>query len=253
LGAERVGLDGQARQFAARATHCGGHGGGAAVLDGQTARGATGPDRGLRGDACTFKRRVCAQCQRSAVSLCANGGHTAAAGCSVTEEQFDLFRDRMLDYARNYTHQFVVDTFYDMEIPAALISFDSLDAINRVEPLSGDAFSKPTFVTRHLKVLRIHFWGNEKRHISLTLQSHSGDTVICNGWNFSDRNLGFLSSWSGGFVDIAYTMEIASRYPDNSLIVRANLLDIQPSQKTPKTHYNSDTIKKSVPNMRKLN
>lgn len=98
------------------------------------------------------------------------GGHKMAAGITLEEKDIDLFRE-----AINKTAKILdPDDFTPLEdvigiLPASEIDLELLDILENFEPY-GEANSRPLFLARDTKILKIDTFGKDKAHSKIIVR-----------------------------------------------------------------------------------
>ena len=125
------------------------------------------------------------------------GGHSAAIGLSLAEENVDKFKEALQKSAEAYCSD---EKFSDPDILGELsfsyIDFDLVSMIAQYEPF-GEANPKPKFITRAVEILAVQPMGKEKNHLRFTFQH---DSHILGAVQFKTREIYNI----GQRVDILY-------------------------------------------------
>ncbi len=158
-----------------------------------------------------------------ATLLVRHGGHAQAAGFTILNENIPVFRDKLMDIARNALDgQELLPTIeVDMELDANQVNLDLAAELLRLEP-TGHMNPTPIFVTHNLRVHEHRTVGREDTHLKLKL-ARAGDAPIdAIGFNLGDWNARMPS-----YVDLVYQLEINEWNGNRS--AQMNLLDIRPA------------------------
>ena len=149
------------------------------------------------------------------------GGHSMAVGVSVKKENFEEFKRKILEYAK--------EAEISKKVP--ILNIDSvinIDDINKqiVESLSllepfGEANKMPIFAFKNLKIDSIRSL-TEKKHLKLVLKNSNNNYINAIGFN-----LGYLVDEFkiGDRIDVAGNLEINSFNGVDS--IQINLKDIK--------------------------
>jgi single-stranded-DNA-specific exonuclease len=99
-----------------------------------------------------------------------HGGHAAAAGFTVPNENLSELIDRLQQMAADKLHleDLRPVLFADMEVPLKALTFELLEHLDYLQP-TGYGNSTPVFVTRNLLVRQCRLVGREKSHLKLTV------------------------------------------------------------------------------------
>ena len=129
------------------------------------------------------------------------GGHSAAIGLAINEENLNTFREALDSEAASMCSQ---EPFVDPdilgELPFDQIGFPLIEMISQFEPF-GEANPKPKFLTRSTEILAVQTMGKEGNHLRFTFR-HNG--TIHNGVQFKT----YAQYEIGQRVDIVYTVNI---------------------------------------------
>lgn len=154
--------------------------------------------------------------------LVRHGGHAAAAGFTVANDNLAELKSRLraiakeklegLDLRRTMTA--------DMEVTLKELRFDLLRQLDRLQP-TGYGNPAAVFVTRNLQVKSRRKVGGEGRHLKLVL-SDGYLTIDAIGFRLGEREEELQ-----GRVDVLYSFE-ANEY-NGRMSLQMNLKDIKPS------------------------
>ena len=152
--------------------------------------------------------------------LVKHGGHAAAAGFTIRNENVGEFLQKMnkiaeRDLADVDLHPVLVA---DMEVPLSDLSFEMLEHLNYLEP-TGYGNPRPVFVSRNLSLKSARTVGRDKSHLKLRV---SDGKVDMDGIAF---RLGHLKPDLPKRVDLLYTFEVNEWQGRKSL--QLNVKDIK--------------------------
>jgi single-stranded-DNA-specific exonuclease len=121
-------------------------------------------------------------------SLLGFGGHAAAAGLKVAEEQVPTFARLFEERCRNLLspEQLERVLLIDAEVPLGVLSLRVLEEIDKLEPY-GVGNPKPILMASQLQVVgEPRIVGEHKNHLQLRLRQ--GDVIMKGiGWNLAER------------------------------------------------------------------
>ncbi|MEA3417840.1 MAG: single-stranded-DNA-specific exonuclease RecJ [Campylobacterota bacterium] len=127
------------------------------------------------------------------------GGHQAAIGLTLPEENLELFKTKLQE---NYQMQAYEESSYDPDIVGELdfteISFDLTYLMKQYEPY-GQQNQKPKFISREVKILQSDTIGKENEHLRFAFEQNG---MILTGVKFKSSEL--LSA--GERVTLSYTI-----------------------------------------------
>jgi single-stranded-DNA-specific exonuclease len=135
--------------------------------------------------------------------LVRHGGHAAAAGFTVRNENLPEFVTRLKSIAKEQLagKDLRQTLSADMEIPLSQMNFDVLKHLAHLEP-TGYGNPEAVFVSRDVKVRATRAVGAEGKHLKLTLEDERGAAFDSIGFR-----LGHLQSTLPARVDVLYTLE----------------------------------------------
>ncbi len=132
------------------------------------------------------------------------GGHALAAGLSLNMSDFDEFSRQINQYVlKTHPEDFKKSLKIDCSVPPSFISLENAKQLSIFEPY-GMANEKPVFSMHNVKVVSASAVGQEKRHLSLTIES-GGKNYRAVGFFF-----GHLSEYltPNLEIDIAFNLEV---------------------------------------------
>lgn len=152
--------------------------------------------------------------------LCKYGGHEMAVGLELDINNFDEFRNKVNQIAKNANTELLTPVIkIDKEINSNDIKIEVAEALKKLEPF-GEANKTPLFLYRNLKIDSIRAL-SEGKHIKLTLKD---DRTVIQAIGF---NLGYLSNefFIGNKVDIVGNLEINEF--NGEKLIQINLKDMR--------------------------
>lgn len=155
--------------------------------------------------------------------LVRHGGHAAAAGFTVKNENLPELVGRLKEIAREkLANKDLRQTLSaDMEVSLLEINFDVLKHLQFLEP-TGYGNPDAVFVSRDVKVKSSRQVGAEGKHLKVNLEAERGLYFDCIGFR-----LGHLQSTLPARVDALYSLE-ANEWNGRTTL-QLNLKDIKPS------------------------
>jgi single-stranded-DNA-specific exonuclease len=154
--------------------------------------------------------------------LIRHGGHAAAAGLTVRNENLEALQSRLKSIAREQLAGLDLrpTLFADLEIPLAELRPELLKHLSYLQP-TGYGNSEAVFATRNVQVRSARPVGAEGSHLKLTV---SDGRLTFDAIGF---RLGHLAGGLPPRVDILYTFE-SNEYNGRSSL-QLNLKDIKPA------------------------
>jgi single-stranded-DNA-specific exonuclease len=155
--------------------------------------------------------------------LVRHGGHAAAAGFTVKNENLPELVSRLKAIAREQLcmRDLRQTLMADLEVPLSELNFDVLKHLMFLEP-TGYGNPEAVFVSRNVKVRAARTVGSEGKHLKLTLEDESGLSVDSIGFR-----LGHLRADLPAYVDVLYRLE-ANEYNGRTTL-QLNLKDVKPA------------------------
>ena len=155
--------------------------------------------------------------------LVRHGGHAAAAGFTVTNDNLEELRSRLTSLAASKlaSQDLRPSLRADVEIKLSELSFDLYRMLADLEP-TGYGNPEAVFVSRRARVRTSRAVGAEGRHLKLAFEDERGVTFDAIGFRLG-QELKELSAE----VDIAYTLEI-NEYRGRTTL-QLNLKDLRPA------------------------
>jgi single-stranded-DNA-specific exonuclease len=155
--------------------------------------------------------------------LVRHGGHAAAAGFTVKNENLPELVSRLKEIARSQleSKDLRQTLSADMEVSLSQLTFEVLDHLKYLEP-TGYGNPEAIFVSRNVKVKVARTVGSEGKHLKLTLEDERGAAVDSIGFR-----LGHLKPDLPPYVDVLYHFE-ANEYNGRKTL-QLNLKDVKPA------------------------
>ncbi|HKG55388.1 MAG TPA: single-stranded-DNA-specific exonuclease RecJ, partial [Anaerolineales bacterium] len=153
--------------------------------------------------------------------LVRHGGHAAAAGFTVKNENLPELVSRLKEIAKDQlgSRDLRQTLSADMEVPLSQLNFEVLEHLKFLEP-TGYGNPEAVFVSRNVKVKMARTVGSEGRHLKLTVEDERGATVDSIGFR-----MGHLKSDLPPYVDVLYHFE-ANEY-NGRRTLQLNLRDVK--------------------------
>jgi single-stranded-DNA-specific exonuclease len=155
--------------------------------------------------------------------LVRHGGHAAAAGFTVRNENLAEFVARLKEIARDQlaSKDLRHTLAADMEVSLPQMNMEVLDNLEYLEP-TGYGNPSAVFVSRDVKIRSFRPVGSEGKHLKVTLDDECGGFMDCIGFR-----MGALHSTLQPRVDLLYNIELNEYNGRKSL--QLNLKDIKPA------------------------
>ncbi len=151
------------------------------------------------------------------------GGHAAAAGFTVRNENIEELSERLFDIAveRLADTELVPTLDIDAELGLNDVTPQLIEALGRLEP-TGEANQAPVFATRRASVRNRFLVGSEGQHLKLQLADSFGEAeAIAFRWGEQADSLPEV-------VDVAYNLEFNEW--NGSRRMQLNVRDIRPAE-----------------------
>jgi single-stranded-DNA-specific exonuclease len=127
------------------------------------------------------------------------GGHQAAIGLSLKEENLEAFRSEVQkNFQKGDYVQEIVDPDIVGDLHFSTISFDLTTVVKKFEPY-GEGNSAPKFISTNVEILQADTMGKEGEHLRF---SFAQDGIIMQGVKFKTKEVFEV----GSKVDIIYTV-----------------------------------------------
>ena len=136
--------------------------------------------------------------------LVRHGGHAAAAGFTVKNENLPELVSRLKGIAKDQlgSKDLRQTLSADLEVPLSGLTFDVAKHLTYLEP-TGYGNPEAVFVSRNVKVKSARTVGSEGKHLKLTLEDERGATVDSIGFR-----MGHLKPSLPLHVDVLYHFEV---------------------------------------------
>src|SRR5215217_3424519 len=153
--------------------------------------------------------------------LVRHGGHAAAAGFTVKNENLPELVSRLKEIAKDQlgSRDLRQTLSADMEVPLSQLNFEVLEHLKFLEP-TGYGNPEAVFVSRNVKVKMARTVGSEGRHLKLTVEDERGATVDSIGFR-----MGHLKPDLPPYMDVLYHFE-ANEY-NGRRTLQVNLRDVK--------------------------
>ncbi len=134
------------------------------------------------------------------------GGHAAAAGMTIKEENIDLLRERVNEHAAaNLSPEhFIPELKIDANVSSQSLNLDLIEDLKQLEPF-GAGNPKPMFATRDLELTNEPYVMKEK-HLKLKLKDAGGKQFEAVWWDGVDKSKGQTLTRNSR-IELAYTPE----------------------------------------------
>jgi single-stranded-DNA-specific exonuclease len=159
--------------------------------------------------------------------LVRHGGHAAAAGFTVRNENLTELITRMKNIAQTQlsNRELHPTLTADMEVQLVELNFELLKHLTYFEP-NGYGNPDATFVSRNLKVKNSRTVGAEGKHIKISFENERGLSMDAIGFR-----LGHLQRTLPSRVDALYSFE--SNEYNGRTTLQLNLKDLKPAGQSP--------------------
>ena len=142
------------------------------------------------------------------------GGHAAAAGMRIKEENIDLLREKINAHAAAHLspEDLIPEIKIDALLSSASLNLDLIEDLKKLEPF-GAGNPKPVFATRDLQLTSEPYVMKEK-HLKLKLKDAGGKQFEAVWWDGVDKSKG-RTLQRDSRIELAYTPE-ANRWNGNT-------------------------------------
>lgn len=153
-----------------------------------------------------------------------HGGHAAAAGFTVANQNLEALRDRLVEIAAEHLDGVDLrpELKIDAEVPLEEVDWAMLALLQQLEPCGMDN-AQPVLLSRGVPVADVRAIGGEGKHLRLTLRDGrrvSWDALL---WRQGDR-----AGDIPGRIDVAYTLEAHDWNGTRRL--QLNVQDLRPAE-----------------------
>lgn len=155
--------------------------------------------------------------------LVRHGGHAAAAGFTVKNENLPELVHRLKEIAKDQlgSKDLRQTLTADLEVPLSELNFDVLKHLIFLEP-TGYGNPEAVFVSRNIRVKAARTVGADGRHLKLTLEDERGTSMDAIGFR-----LGHLKPDLPPYIDALYRFE-ANEF-NGRRTLQLNLKDLKPT------------------------
>ena len=155
--------------------------------------------------------------------LVRHGGHAAAAGFTVKNQNLLELVSRLKEIAKNQlgSRDLRQTLMADIEVPLSELNFEVLKHLLFLEP-TGYGNPEAVFVSRNIKVKAARTVGAEGKHLKLTLEDERGASMDAIGFR-----LGHLKPDLPPYIDVLYRFE-ANEF-NGRRTLQLNLKDLKPT------------------------
>ncbi len=135
------------------------------------------------------------------------GGHSQAAGVSVSPENIEKFCDKMAKEVEKELNgkEILTSIEIDYEISAEEIGWELVGELSKMEPFGGGN-KQPIFCARNFIICDLKIVGNGQKHLKLTLRGESNSPKIFEAIGFSLAEK-FPNLKKDDKIDIAFNLE----------------------------------------------
>lgn len=150
------------------------------------------------------------------------GGHEMAIGLSLKKENYNMFKNKFEEIARDYKVDDIIPIIYvDSQVSSKTLNLDLVKQLKLLEPY-GEGNKVPIFIYRNIKIDSIRTL-TEGKHLKLTLKDDN-NLINAIGFNMGQITDDYLI---GDKVDIVGVLEVNS-FNGNETI-QINIRDIMKS------------------------
>jgi single-stranded-DNA-specific exonuclease len=154
--------------------------------------------------------------------LIQHGGHAAAAGFTVANDNLDELANRLRKLAAEQLTDVELTPIVsaDVEVELSQMSWDLQRELSRLEPC-GYANPHPLFLSNNIRVVGHRAVGNDGKHLKLTLSD---------GWSTWDAIAFHQGDWANKLpdhIDLVYHLEVNEW--NNQRRLQLNVQDIRPA------------------------
>ncbi|MCL2145143.1 MAG: single-stranded-DNA-specific exonuclease RecJ [Endomicrobia bacterium] len=153
------------------------------------------------------------------------GGHSQAAGFTVSHANIEEFKRRIKEHAEKHIVDF--DPCESIEIDGELkisdISLDFYKQLDILEPF-GMQNQRPVFCLKGVSVTEVAPFGSKYEHVKFKVSQHGSRNVQAVFWNHGDYSEMLRNE---NLVDIAFHMDIVGR--NDKQIAQLCVIDVKPT------------------------
>lgn len=134
------------------------------------------------------------------------GGHAAAAGMKIKEENIALLQEKLHEHATSTLSddELIPQLAIDAEIPAKNLNLGLIEELKQMEPF-GQGNPKPVFATSNL-TLNDEPWIMKEKHLKLKLEGENGEKFEAVWWDGVEQSKG-QTLGHGKSIELAHTPE----------------------------------------------
>jgi single-stranded-DNA-specific exonuclease len=155
--------------------------------------------------------------------LVRHGGHAAAAGFTVNNDNYEALKERLRRLAAEQLGGLSLSPVLlaDVEMPLAVLPPDILNQIEKLQPC-GNGNRQPVFLSRDVEVYRFKAVGRDSSHLKLTVRDHGlyFDAIAFRQGHWADQ--------MPRRIDLMYTVELNEFNGRSSL--QLNVRDLRPAE-----------------------
>ncbi|MAU09276.1 MAG: single-stranded-DNA-specific exonuclease RecJ [Anaerolineaceae bacterium] len=154
--------------------------------------------------------------------LVRHGGHAAAAGFTILNENIDRLQSRLMEMAEAELagRELLPELAIDMELSMRQLSMALIEELSVLEP-TGNGNEQPIFLTRNVRVVESRTVGADGQHLKLRVAADNEPPIDCIGFR-----LGHWNDNMPDYLDVAYCLEVNEWHGRRNL--QLNLKDVQP-------------------------
>lgn len=134
------------------------------------------------------------------------GGHKAAAGLTVSHENYDLLYKKLCKYAGDKIsdNDLIKTIKIDAEIGTPIVDLKLVDKLKKLEP-HGLGNPKPVFLLKRLAISELRLVGKDEKHLKLKLQTSDDRRQTIEAIRFCEGNCENLKV--GDVIDIVCNID----------------------------------------------
>ncbi len=157
------------------------------------------------------------------------GGHSQAAGFTVSTDLIPETTDRLLVHAGRRLHSLDLDPVLEIDATATMpeLTMDTHDWLNSLEPF-GKANRRPLFASLGVSVKESRLVGNNQQHLRLRVEQQ-GREMVALAFNQAEKWRALGDRAGQEPLDLAYTLMLDSWHGQESLALRVRELRISRS------------------------
>jgi single-stranded-DNA-specific exonuclease len=154
------------------------------------------------------------------------GGHAAAAGFTLRNENLEIFEKSLLDFAEDNLKEEDLAKILDIdsELTAKEISLETVEKLESFEPFGMDNV-KPRFILKKVKVNDANCVGKDQKHLQMTVCAEENQYFKCIAFNFGN-SISLLPV--GEFIDLVF--ELISDTWNGQKNIKLRVLDFRKAE-----------------------